>query len=119
AFDADERRGIAQLAQATRHLLSNELAIGEDLEVAVRMSRQQVEQLRMHERLAAKQAEEGVAVSLGVRDGAAQRVQVDGILLLDVDPATLAAQVAGIENGEVKKRRKVFTAAQATFEPLD
>ena len=37
ALDADERRGVAEAAQLRGDLVGDELAVGEDLEVAVRM----------------------------------------------------------------------------------
>ena len=43
------------------HLVGDELAVGEDLEVAIGMRGQDVEQVRVHERLAAEDAEEAVA----------------------------------------------------------
>ena len=63
AFDADQRRGVAELPQRARDLLGDELAVGEDLEIAVRMLREEVEQLRVHERLAAEDAEEAFPCS--------------------------------------------------------
>ena len=44
-----------------RDLVGDELAVGEDLEVAVGVRCEHVEQLRVHERLAAEDAEEAVA----------------------------------------------------------
>ena len=82
------------------------------------MRREQVEQLRVHERLPSKDAEEGVAVPLGVGDGSIQCVEVDGVLLFHIHPATLAAQVAGVDNGKVEERRKIFAAFDAPFEFL-
>src|SRR5437867_3149296 len=64
AFDADEWRRIGQFAQTVRNLLGDELPVGEKLEVTVLMRREQFQQLRVHERLAAKDAEEGIAVPL-------------------------------------------------------
>ena len=49
-----------------RDFVGDELAVGEDLEVSVRVRGEQIEQLRVHERLAAEDAEEGVPVRLGV-----------------------------------------------------
>ena len=83
------------------------------------MRREQVEQLRVHERLAAEDAEEGVAVPLGVGDGAVERVEVDGVLLLHVHPAALAAEVAGVDDREVEERRKILAALDAPLELLD
>ena len=115
-LDADQGRGIAQAAQAGRHLLRDELAIGEKLKVTVRMRREQVEQLRVHERFAAQNAEKSVPVPFGIGDGAVQRMEIDAVSLLDIHPAALATQIARIEDGEVKERRKIFAALDAPLE---
>jgi hypothetical protein len=73
----------------------------------------------VHERLAAEDAEEGVAVLLRIEDRAVERGEIDGVLRLDVDPATLAAEIAGVENREVEERREVFAAFDAALEFLD
>ena len=65
ALDADERRDVAELAHPFGRLVGDELAVGEDLEVAIGMLGEHVEQLRVHERLAADDAEEDVAHLLG------------------------------------------------------
>ena len=75
ALDADERRDVAEPRQLARDLVGDELAVREDLEVAVGMRREQIEQLRMQERLAAEDAEVGVAVRLRVADDAVQLVE--------------------------------------------
>ena len=62
-------------AQLLRDLVGDQLAVGEDLEVAVRVRGEQIEQLRVQERLAAENAEVGVAVRLGVVDDAVQLVE--------------------------------------------
>ena len=120
ALDAHERRGVADLPQALRDFLGDELAVREDLKVAVRVRREEVEQLRVHERLAAEDAEERVPVRLRVGDGAVQRVEIDlRALGLDIHPAALAAQVAGVQDREVEEGRKIFTALDAALEFLD
>jgi len=40
------------------------------------------------------------------------------LLRRDVHPAALAAEVAGIEHGDVKERRKVLALFQPFFKPL-
>ena len=62
---------------SARDFVGDELAVGEDLEIAVRMRREQIEQLRVHERLAAEDAEERVPVRLRVGDRAVQRLEID------------------------------------------
>ena len=120
AFDADERGDVAEFAQTLCDFLGDELAVGEDLEVAVRVRREQVEQLGVHEGLAAEDAEEGVPVGLGVVDGGVERIEVNGDALGgDIHPAALAAQVAGVQDGEVEKRREELAVLNPLFEELD
>ena len=119
AFDADQRRGVAQLAQAGRGLLRDELAVGEKLKVTVGVSGEQIEQLRVHERFAAEDAEERVPVPFGVGDGAIERVQVNGVLLLHIHPAALATEVARVDDGKIEERGEVFAALDAPLELLD
>ena len=71
-FDADERRDVAELAHLLARFLGDEMAVGEDLEIAIGMRLQQLEQLRVHERLAADDAEEDVAHLLGFADHACE-----------------------------------------------
>src|SRR5262249_33536070 len=107
ALDADERRGVAELPQPFRLLVGDEVAVGEDLEVAVGVGGEEIEELRVHERLAADDAEEDVAHRLGLGDEAVERVERDGLLLgRHVHPAALAAQVAAVDDRNVEKRRK-------------
>src|SRR5438552_6415950 len=73
----------------------------------------------MHERLAPQDAEEDVSVPLGVSDGAIERVEIDGVLVLHVHPATLAAQVARVDDGKIEERREIFAAPDAPLELLD
>jgi hypothetical protein len=89
------------------------------LKVAVRMRRQQIEQAGMHERFAAEDAEERVAVLLRFRDGAVERLEIDGVLFLDVHPAALTAEIAGVDDRKVEERGKVFAAFDAALEALD
>src|SRR2546429_630101 len=72
----------------------------------------------MHERLSAKDAEESISMTLGVRDGPVERVEINGVLLLDIHPATLAPEVAGVENRDVKERREELAAFDAPLEFL-
>src|SRR3989449_2091220 len=119
AFDADQGRGVAQFAQAIRDFLRDELAVGEKLKVTVGVRGEQVEQLRVHERFAAEDAEERVPVPFGVGDGAIERVQVDGVLLLHIHPAALATEVARVDDGKIEERGEVFAALDAPLELLD
>ncbi len=120
ALDADERRHVAELPQASGLVVGDELAVGEDLEVAVGMRGEHVEQVRVHERLAADDAEEDVAHLLGFADQLVQRLRLNDLLLGGhIDPAALAAQVAAIDDRDVQKRRKDLAAPQPPLVPLD
>ena len=72
-FYANKRGGISQPAQFRGDFFRDELAIGENLKVAVEMRGEQLEQLGMHERLAAKNPKESVPVLLCVGDRAVQQ----------------------------------------------
>ncbi len=60
-FDADQGRHVSAFAQTFGNLVGNEVAVGEDLKVDIRMGFEDVEQLLVHERFAAQQAKERVA----------------------------------------------------------
>ena len=95
--------------------VGDEVAVGEDLEVAIGVLGQHVEQVRVHERLAADDAEEDVAHLLGLaRPACRKRVGRDDLLLGgDVHPAALAAQVAAVDDRDVQERREVLAALAA------
>ncbi len=113
AFDAHERRDVAHAAHPGRHFVGDELSVGKDLEVAVGMLFENVEQLGVHERLAAQDAEEGVAHRLGFVDHPVHRGGVDRLLLGGhVDPAPLAAEVAAIDDRHVQEGRKELAPPQ-------
>ncbi len=104
-FDAHQRRGVAERLQPTGDLGRDQLAVGEDLEIAVGMSRQQVEQPRVEERLTPEQPEEDVAVGLRIADDRVEFLKRHHrSRRLHVDPAALALQVAGVDHGEMQKR---------------
>src|SRR5262245_36426594 len=74
----------------------------------------------MHERLAAKDAEENVAVSLGVVDETIHRIQIDVLTRrFHINPAALATQVATVNDRDIEERRKVFAATDSLLELLD
>ena len=84
------------------------------------MRREQVEQPGVHERLAAEDAKERDPVRLRVVDRAVERREIDlHALGFHIDPAALAAQVARVQDREVKERRKVFAALDPALEALD
>ena len=72
------------------------------------MLREEIQQLRVHERLATEDAEEGISMFLGIQNGAVQRFQINSIARsLDIHPTTLAAEIAGVQNAQVKERREI------------
>src|SRR5205814_199088 len=76
ALNADKRRDITQPAQPPGHAVRYELPVGEDLEVTVRVGFENVQELGMHERLAADDAEKGVAHALGLANQAMHGVRL-------------------------------------------
>ena len=119
-FDADERGDVAEPRQLARDVVGDQLAVGEDLEIAVRMRGEDIEELRMQERLAAQDAEVAVAVRLGVADDAIQLFQRELLRRrLDVDPAALAAQLAARDYRDEEERREVLAALAPPLVQLD
>ena len=114
AFDADERGDVPELAHGGGGLFGDHLAIREDLEVGVRVHREEVEELRVHEGLAAEDAEEGVPMPLGVVHDLVQLVEVQRLArFIDIDPAALAAEVAGVQDGDVEEGREELALLHA------
>ena len=102
AFEADQRRHVAEAPQAGRHFRRDELAVRENLKVAAWMGREHIKQLGMHERFATEDSKKTVPVGLGVVNQTVHRRQVDALTgSLDIDPATLATQVATIDDRDV------------------
>ena len=119
AFDAHQRRHIAELPQIFCDLFGDQLTIGKDLEEAIWMLREEVEQLRMHEGFTAKNAEEAVAVGLCLIHESIQLIEFNlHLWLVDIDPAALAAEIAGVQNRNVEKRREVLAALHPIFVQL-
>ena len=107
AFHADEWCDVAQFEQSSSFLVGDELTVRKDLEVAVRMAFQNLKEFRVHERFAAHDSEERIAVLLRFIDQSVHRRNINGLLLVShVDPASLATQVTAVDDGDVQKRRK-------------
>src|ERR1043166_8330976 len=86
AFDTDERRDVADPPQVPSDLIGDQLAVGENLEVAIGVRGEDFQQLWMQERLASQNAEVAVAMPLGIiqdavhvleRDAFSRRVNVN------------------------------------------
>ena len=75
ALDADERRDVSEPCQCFGDLVGDELAVREHLEITVRMRGEQIEQLWVHEWLAAQDSEIGIAVGFRVADDRVQLLQ--------------------------------------------
>ena len=114
AFDADERGDVAELAHGFSGLGGDHLAVGEDLEEGVRVHREEVEELRVHEGLPAEDAEEGIAAAFGVVHDLVEFIEIERFAwFVHVHPAALAAEVAGIEDGNVEEGREVLALFHA------
>ena len=102
ALDGNERGDIAHRAHFFRHLIGDELAVGENLKVAILMLRQNIEQPFVHKRLAAEDAEETIARLASLADEPVQLLRLNLLLLCrDIHPTALAAEVAGIEHRNI------------------
>ena len=96
------------------------MAISEDLEVAVRVSPQNPNQIGVHEGLAAQESEEAVSVLLGVIDQRIHVVETDHMLrFVDVHPAALTPKIAAIGNRNIEERREGDPLLEAFLKPLD
>ncbi len=120
AFDADQRRNVAQPAQLARHRIGDQLAVREHLEIAVAMRGEDIEQLRMHERLAAQDTEIAIAVLLCVLHDPVHVRQRDPLSWrFHVHPAALAAQVAAVGDRDVEEGREGDALLEPRLELLD
>ena len=117
AFDADQGGAVPELAQFFGHFFGDHLAVGEDLEIAVRMLRQEVEEAGVEEGLAAEHSEEAVPMGAGIIDEAVQLVEFDHIARgVDVYPAPLTAEIAAIDDAEVEEWWKDDAPLETLFE---
>ena len=115
-LNADQRSHVAAFPKALGDLIGNKVSVGEDLKVNVRMRFENFEQLFVHERLAAQQAEKRVAHFLGRRDHPVHRFDIDLVLLGgNVNPATGAAEVAGVDDRDVEVGGKELPVAKPAF----
>ena len=119
ALDADQRRHVAEPPQLSRPRVVYQVPVREELEVAVRVGREQVEQVGVQQRLASQNAEVAVAVPLSVADDAVELVDLDlAARRLDVDPAALAAQLTTRDDRDEEERREVLAPLQAPLVAL-
>src|SRR4029078_8407572 len=118
-LDTDQRRHVAEVAELACNFVRDEMAVGEDLQVTVAMGAEDFQNLRVHERLAAENAEERVAHRLRFADETVHCCRLNaGLLGRHIDPASLTAHVAHIDDRDVEKRREEFAALEPRFVPL-
>jgi len=99
SLDADQGRGIASLAKSTGDFVIDQLAVGEYLEVAIRMLLEHVEQVRMHKRFATKDPKVAIPMLFRIIDDSIQILFADHLSRRGhVNPTTLAAQLARIDD---------------------
>ena len=80
------------------------------------MAFKDLKDLRMHERFAAHNSKERIAHRLGFVDKLVHRSDIDSLLLgSNVDPTALTTQVAAVDDGHVKKRRKELALLHAAL----
>ena len=107
-------------ASSTRDIVGDELTVREDLKVAVRVRREQIEELGMQKRLAAENAEVGIPVRLRIADDPVELVERQ--LLRGrghIHPASLATQLTARDDRDEQERRKVLAAPPPPFVELD
>ena len=98
-LDADQRRHVAELPQSFGHFVGDKVTVGEDLEIRIGMCGQNIEQLFVHERFATEDAEERIAHRFCLCQRLVHGGKVDfGLLGSHIDPATLASQIACVDN---------------------
>ena len=119
-FDTDQRRDVSEFEESASFLIGDELPVGKDLEITVRMSFQNLEQFRMHERLTADDAKECVPLLLRFCYEFVHRGKIDRLLLArDIDPASLAPQIAAVDDRNIQKRREELPFLHASSMPED
>src|SRR4051794_6992121 len=95
------------------------MSVRKHLEIAIAMRAENLQNLRVHERLAAENAEERIAHRLGFTDQPVHRRRLDPRLLGGhIDPATLAAEIAAIDDRDIEERRKEFPPLEPRLVPL-
>ena len=105
------------MAEFFGDLLGDHLTVSEDLEVAVGVLGEEVEEAGVEEGFAAEDAEEAVAVVAGVVDEAVEFIEFDEVAGgVDVDPAALAAEVAAVDDAEVEEGGEDDALFEALFE---
>jgi hypothetical protein len=80
---------------------------------------EEIEELGVQERFASENPEEGIPVSLGVIHDIVEIVEINfDLWFVDVDPASLTAEIAAVEDGDVDERGEVDSLFEALFEKV-
>jgi hypothetical protein len=70
----------------------------------------------VHERFTTQDSEKGVSHRFGFTDQSIHRRKIDlGLLSSDIDPATLASKIAGVDYRDVQEGRKELTLLEPLF----
>lgn len=99
SFDADERRDIACFAELLGDFISQERAVGEELEVAVMMPLEDVEESLVHEGFATQDTKEPGAMTLTLEDDTINLLHRQAFPSSPTHPTTATSQIAGLCNG--------------------
>lgn len=107
-LDTDQRCGVTHASQSFGYLVGDQLAIGKDLEVAIGMLPEHFKQIWMHERFTTENPEVAVPMLLGIQDQSVEILLADHLSRrCHIDPATLASQLATVDDGDEQEGRKV------------
>jgi hypothetical protein len=116
SFNTDQRRSIAQASQPGGHIIRDEMAVGEEHEVAIRMCSQDLEKPWMQERLPSQNPEKAVAMLLCLIDYAIDIVCLQPATRhFYINPTALTSQIAVGCYGKEQKRRKILAPFQPPF----
>ena len=116
ALNAHQRCDVPTPAQLCRHMVGDEVPVGEDLEIAIGMSAEDLQDVSVHEGFSTDDAKEVVTLLIGFANNSGQRFEFNLFLFgSHVDPTTLAAEVATVDDRDVEKRRKELATCQSPF----
>jgi len=116
SLDTNQRSHIATFTQLGGDVAGNEMAIRKHLEVAIRMAAKDFQYVGVHEGFAADNAEEIIALLIGLADDARKGFDLDFFLLgRNIDPAALTTQVTTVDDRDVEKGRKEVAASESAF----
>ena len=115
-FNTDQWRRVAEFLQTFCRFVGDEMSVCEDLEISIGVCFENLKQVVVHKGLAPEQPEERVAHGLCFIEHAIHRVDINCLLLgRDIDPASLAAQVAAVDDRYIQVRGEELSAFQTPF----